>query len=71
MMAFNCGGARAAICKVLKPPQEMPRMPTAPFDHGCAASQAMTSSPSACSCFVYSPRSSPSESPEPRMSTRA
>ena len=45
-------------------------MPTPPAHQGCAASQAMTSTPSACSCGRYSSSISPSESPLPRMSTR-
>ena len=34
MMALSSGGPMAAICRALIPPQEMPRMPTDPFDHG-------------------------------------
>ena len=45
-------------------------MPTVPAHQACAASHSMTSSASSCSCFRYSPRSTPSESPAPRMSTR-
>jgi hypothetical protein len=69
-MAFNASGASAASCSELKPPQEMPNMPTAPLHQGWAASHSMTSTPSASSCAVYSSRMTPSESPEPRMSTR-
>jgi hypothetical protein len=29
---LSSGGLMAAICSVLSPPQEMPRMPTDPFD---------------------------------------
>ena len=45
-------------------------MPTAPLHQGWRASQSITSRASSCSCFVYSSSSTPSESPEPRMSTR-
>ena len=34
-------------------------MPTAPLHHGWAASQAMTSSASSCSCWAYSSDSKP------------
>ena len=70
MMAFSAGGRWLATCSALKPPQEMPIMPTLPLHQGCAASQAITSTASACSCGRYSSASRPSESPEPRMSTR-
>ena len=61
-----------AICSELNPLQEMPIMPTLPFDHGWCASQEMICRPSACSCSEYS-RSvgTPSLVPKPRMSTRA
>jgi hypothetical protein len=39
---------RAAICIELKPPQEMPNIPTFPFDQVCFDSQSMTASPSRC-----------------------
>ena len=45
-------------------------MPTAPVHQGWAASQAMTSTASSSSCWVYSSSMRPSESPVPRMSTR-
>jgi len=45
-------------------------MPTAPLHHGCAASQAITSSASSCSCWAYSSNNNPSDSPLPRISTR-
>ena len=45
-------------------------MPTVPLHQDCAASHAMTSTASSSSCWVYSSRISPSESPVPRMSTR-
>ncbi len=43
-MAFSAGGFRAATCSALKPPQEMPNMPTLPEHHFCLAIQAITSS---------------------------
>ena len=56
MMAFSAGGRWLATCSALKPPQEMPIMPTVPLHQGCAASQAITSTASACSCGRYSSR---------------
>ena len=70
MTAFSAGGFSAAICRPLKPPQEMPIIPTRPFDQGWRAIQSMTSQPSESSRGVYSPSITPSDSPEPRMSTR-
>ena len=46
-------------------------MPTEPVDQGCAAIQARVSQTSRCSSSVYSSRSTPSEDPLPRMSTRS
>ena len=69
-IALSASGARAASCSALKPPHEMPNMPTAPVDQGCAASQAITASPSRSSCSLYSSSNSPSDDPVPRMSTR-
>ena len=43
-MALSEGGRRAATCRLLKPPQEIPNMPVWPVHHGWAASQASTSS---------------------------
>ena len=37
MMALSAGGRRAAICSALKPPQDLPCMPTAPVHQGCFA----------------------------------
>ncbi len=74
MIAFSAGGGgwRIAIWIELKPPQEIPHMPTEPVHQGWSASQAMTTSASRCSCSVYSPAgSSPSLLPVPLMSTRA
>ena len=45
-------------------------MPIVPAHQGWADIQSMISSASSCSCFRYSPRNTPSESPAPRMSTR-
>ena len=70
MIALSAGGSSAATWSALKPPQEMPIMPTAPLHHFCAAIHAMISSASSSSCWVYSSSSTPSESPEPRRSTR-
>ena len=64
------GGRIAATCNPLNPPQEIPIMPTPPFDQPCAAIQAITSQASASSCSEYSSSNSPSESPLPRLSTR-
>ena len=36
MIAFSAGGCLAATCSALKPPQEMPIMPTLPLHQGCA-----------------------------------
>src|SRR5215467_6046348 len=44
-MAFRAGGRRAATCSPLNPPQEIPIIPTAPLHQGCAASQAINSTP--------------------------
>ena len=70
MIARSAGGRRAATWSALKPPQELPIMPTAPVHHGWAASHAMTATASSCSSARYSSVSTPSESPLPRMSTR-
>jgi hypothetical protein len=63
-------GRQAATCSPLKPPHEIPNIPTAPEHHGCSASQAITSTASSCSCPLYSSVRMPSESPLPRRSTR-
>ena len=36
MIAFRAGGLRIAMWIELKPPQEIPNMPTLPFENGCA-----------------------------------
>ena len=71
MIAISAGGARAAVCRVMKPPQETPRMPTDPLHQSCVANQAITAAASVCSCGRYSSSSRPSESPDPRASSRA
>lgn len=63
-------GARAAIWRELKPPQEMPNMRTLPLHQGWAASQLTTSTPSAGSVAGCSSVGVPPLSPWPRMSTR-
>ena len=70
MMASRPSGWRAATCRLLKPPQEMPIMPMRPVHQGCLRSQAMTDSASCSSCSEYSSSIKPCESPLPRMSTR-
>lgn len=70
MTAFSAGGFKAATCRQLKPPQEMPIIPTLPFDQGWAAIHSIISQPSESSRGVYSPSITPSDSPEPRISTR-
>ncbi len=70
MTAFNAGGCRAASWRLEKPPHEYPVMPTEPSHQGCAAIQAIASTPSSCSRSVYSSSMIPSESPVPRMSIR-
>ena len=70
MIALSAGGRRAATWRLLKPPQEMPVMPTAPVHHGCCAIQAMASQMSCCSWGAYSSSMMPSESPLPRRSMR-
>ena len=59
-----------ATWRELKPPQDVPYMPTFPVHQSCAASQAMTSQMSACSCAWYSSSAIPSEEPVPRRSSR-
>ena len=45
MIAASAGGRIAAICRVLIPPQDRPRIPILPLHHVCAASQAMIAQP--------------------------
>ena len=71
MTAPSAGGVRAASWSPLNPLHDVPTMPTCPSHQGCSASQAITSSPSSCSCSEYSSSMIPSELPVPRMSTRA
>ena len=70
MTAFSAGGRRDATWSALKPPHEIPNIPTAPVHQGCSASHAITSSASSISCGRYSSCRIPSESPLPRRSTR-
>ena len=46
MIALRAGGLRIAMWIELKPPQEIPNMPTFPFEKGCFESQSITTSPS-------------------------
>lgn len=69
-IALSGSGARAAIRRELKPPQEMPIMPTLPLHQGCAASQLTTSTPSAGSVAECPSVGMPSLLPWPRVSTR-
>src|SRR6218665_2170052 len=69
MMALSAAGRRAATCSALKPPHDLPIMPSAPLHQGWRAIQAITSSASSCSSARYSSAIEPSESPEPRMWT--
>lgn len=69
-IAFSGSGASAAIWSELKPPHEMPNMPTRPEHHSCRASQWMTATPSASSVASYSSPGMPSLLPCPRTSTR-
>ncbi len=69
-IARSAGGRWAATCRELNPLHEIPTIPTAPVHHGWAAIQAITSQASDCSWGRYSSSSTPSDSPEPRMSTR-
>ena len=48
MMALRAGGLRIAMWMALKPLQEMPNIPTLPFENGCFDSQSITWSPSRC-----------------------
>ena len=70
MIALSAGGRRAATWRLLKPPHEMPIMPTEPVHHGCAAIQAIDLEQSSCSCGWYSSSSTPVGLAEPRKSTR-
>ncbi len=62
---------RAATCRQLKPPQEMPIMPTEPFDQGWAAIQAISSQALASSSgCIFAVDHAIGSRPEPRISTR-
>ncbi len=69
MIALSAGGLMAAICRLLNPPQEIPIIPTRPLHQGCSLSQRMTATPSSISDCRYWSTSTPSDSPEPRIST--
>ena len=69
-IALSCGGRRAATCRPLKPPQDMPIMPALPGTR-LLPSHSIISSASSCSRLTYSSSTRPSESPMPAMSTRA
>ena len=61
-----------AICIELKPPHEIPNIPTFPFDQFCADNHSITSSPSFSSISEYSlGMTLPSLLPVPLMSTLA
>ncbi len=66
-------GSQAGIAtwSEVKPPYEVPNIPTLPLHHGCSASHAIAATPSSCSCPQYSSSAVPSESPVPRTSMRA
>jgi len=70
MIAFSAGGRSAATCRLLKPLHEIPVIPTLPVHQGWREIHSITSTASACSWAEYSSPIAPSESPEPRMSTR-
>ena len=53
-MAMSASTRAKSATIGLKPPQEIPSIPTLPLDQGWRASQAMTRSPSSCSCAEYS-----------------
>mmetsp|Transcript_70548 Transcript_70548/g.223528 ORF Transcript_70548/g.223528 Transcript_70548/m.223528 type:complete len:353 (-) Transcript_70548:1327-2385(-) len=68
--ALSAGGWRAAAWSAVKPPQLQPIMPTAPVHHSWLAAHSMHSTASACPRSEYSSSRMPSESPQPRASTR-
>ena len=68
--APSSGASSHAICSELKPEYDVPNMPTRPLHHSCAASQATTSTRSACSAGGYSSVASPADEPVPRRSSR-
>ena len=68
--ALRAGGFFAAIWSPLKPPHEMPIIPTLPLHQGCFAIHAMTRVPSLISVSEYSSVMWPSLSPVPVMSVR-
>jgi hypothetical protein len=71
-IALSADGRRIATWIALKPPHEMPHMPTFPLDQGMRASCAMISTASSSSRSEYSRSgAAPSEDPVPRRSTLA
>ena len=72
MIATSAGGSRMATWIALKPPQDLPHMPTRPFEPGIWESWSMISIASSSSSSEYSRGgTAPSEEPVPRMSTVA
>jgi hypothetical protein len=71
-IAFSAGGRRIATWIELKPPQDLPHIPTRPFDPSISESNRMISTASSSSCSEYSRGgSTPSDEPVPRTSTVA
>src|SRR5262245_48538032 len=69
-IALRWGGRRAATWIDVKPPYEMPHIPTEPLHHGCTASHSTASYPSRVSSAVYSSSATPPDDPVPRTSSR-
>lgn len=70
MIALSAAGWQAATCNALNPLHDLPIIPTAPLHQVCRLIQSITYTASSCSCYKYSSRNIPSDSPEPRISTR-
>ena len=49
-IAARCGGDSIAASHCTAPGYDNPKVPTRPFDHGCAAAHSMVSKPSRPSC---------------------
>ncbi len=69
-IARRCGGRSFATWIAVKPPYEIPHIPTAPVHHGWVASHSTASKPSRVSSSVYSSSATPPDDPVPRTSTR-
>ena len=69
-IARSARGGRIAACRLAVPPQDVPIIPTLPSHQDCAAIHSITARASSSSSGRYMSVISPSESPEPRMSTR-